>query len=438
MSVTDAKGCTTNAQATITQPAAALSASISGQTNVSCFNGTGSATASAAGGTAPYAFSWNTIPAQTTATAGNLSAGTYTVTVTDAKGCTTNAQATITQPVSGLLANISGQTNVDCFGNSTGSATASAAGGIAPYSFSWNTVPAQTTATATNLAAGTYTVTVMDANGCTTNAHATITQPAVLSASISGQTNVSCFGNATGSVTASAAGGTAPSTFSWNTIPAQTTATASNLAAGTYTVTVTDASGCTTNAQATITQPAAALSAQINVMNDHCFGGNDGSATVVPNGGTSPYTFSWNTVPVQTTATASNLAAGTYAVTVTDAKGCTTNTQATVIAPPQLQVTVQAGSIPVLGGTTTVTLTITGGAGNDTVCLGNNCVQAANGVATFTVQAGTYTFSITDANGCGISASNITIAPGPMPQGPISPYYLTAGEQGNNWVVQVD
>ena len=141
---------------------------------------------------------------------------------------------------------------------------------------------------------------------------------------------------------------------------------------------------------------------------------------------------------MQTRATVSNLAAGTYTVTVTDANGCTTNAQGTVIAPPQLKVTVQAGTIPVLGGTTTVTLTVTGGTGSDTVCLGNNCVPAVNGVATFTVQSGTYTFSITDANGCGISASNITIAPGPMPQGPISPYYLTAGEQGKNWVVQVD
>ena len=336
VTVTDTKGCTTTAQATITQPQAALAAQISAQTNVSCFgNTTGSATVTPGGGTSPYTFSWSTNPVQTGATATNLTAGTYSVTVTDASGCTTNAHATITQPAAALSASISGQTNVSCFGNGTGSATASAAGGTAPYTFSWNTIPAQTTATASNLTAGTYTVSVTDAKGCTTNAQATITQPAAaLSASISGHTNVSCFGNATGSATASAAGGTAPYTFSWNTIPAQTTATASNLTAGSYTVSVTDAKGCTTNAQATITQPAAALSASISGhTNVSCFGNATGSATASAAGGTAPYTFSWNTIPAQTTATASNLTAGTYTVSVTDAKGCTTNAQATITQP---------------------------------------------------------------------------------------------------------
>ena len=274
-------------------------------------------------------------------------------------------------------------------------------------------MPVQTTATATNLAAGTYTVTVTDANGCTTTAQATITQPAAaLAASISNQTNVSCFGNATGSATASPTGGTSPYTFSWNTIPVQTTATATNLAAGTYTVTVTDAKGCATTAQATITQPANALSVHINPTNPACAGVANGSATAVPSGGTSPYTFSWNTNPVKTTATISNLGPGTYTVTVTDAHGCTATGQTTLTSPPALQVNVQTGVIQQAGGTTTITLTVSGGTPNYTVCLGQNCVQTAS-VAQFTVPAGTYSFTITDAHGCGASASNIVI---PAPQ----------------------
>ncbi|WP_174544390.1 SprB repeat-containing protein, partial [Flavobacterium glycines] len=204
------------------------------------------------GGTTAYSYSWNTTPVQTTATATNLAAGTYTVNVTDAKGCTTSAQVTITQPEAALSATISNSTNVNCYGGATGSATVSVTGGTTAYSYSWNTTPVQTTATATNLAAGTYTVNVTDAKGCTTSAQVTITQPAAaLSATISNSTNVNCYGGATGSATVSVTGGTTAYSYSWNTTPVQTTATATNLAAGTYTVNVTDAKGCTPSDQFT-------------------------------------------------------------------------------------------------------------------------------------------------------------------------------------------
>ena len=160
------------------------------------------------------------------------------------------------------------QTNVLCFGNSTGSATVTAANGTSGYTYSW-APSGETAATASGLAAGTYTVTVTDANGCTTTATANITQPAAaLTASITAQTNVLCFGNATGSATVTAANGTSGYTYSWAP-SGETTATASGLAAGSYVVTVTDANGCTTTATATITQPAAALTASIT-SSDQC------------------------------------------------------------------------------------------------------------------------------------------------------------------------
>src|ERR1035438_2329878 len=162
-----------------------------------------------AGGTPNYNYLWNTAPPQSSSTASNLPAGTYVVTVTDAHGCTTTAQATISQPPSSLTAGISSQTNVSCFGLNDGSATVTAAGGTPIYSYFWNTAPPQSSATASNLPAGTYVVTVTDAHGCTTTAQATITQPpASLTAAISSQTNVSCFGLNDGSATVTAAGGT--------------------------------------------------------------------------------------------------------------------------------------------------------------------------------------------------------------------------------------
>src|ERR1035438_1145519 len=167
-----------DAQVTISQPPASLTAGIIAQTNVNCFGlNDGSASVTVAGGTTNYSYLWNTAPPQSGSTANNLPAGTYVVTVTDAHGCRKTDQATITQPPASLTADISAQTNVSCFGLNNGSASVTIAGGTLNYSYLWNTAPPQSSSTANNLPAGTYVVTVTDAHGCTTTAQATITQP---------------------------------------------------------------------------------------------------------------------------------------------------------------------------------------------------------------------------------------------------------------------
>jgi hypothetical protein len=181
-------------------------------------------------------------------------------------------------------------------------------------------VPAQTTATASGLVAGTYTVTVTDDEGCSAIASVTINQPAQIGLTMT-KVDVSCFGGNDGSATVTVSGGSAPFTYLWNTVPAQTTATASGIVAGTYTVTVTDDEGCSATASVTINQPAQ-IDLTMSKVDVSCFGGNDGSATVTVSGGSAPFTYLWNTVPAQTTATASGLVAGTYTVTVTDDEGC--------------------------------------------------------------------------------------------------------------------
>ncbi|MTH18312.1 SprB repeat-containing protein, partial [Flavobacterium sp. LC2016-01] len=138
--------------------------------------------------------------------------------VTDSKGCTDDETVTIGEPSNVLTALIDSKTDVSCKGDATGSATASATGGTAGYTYSWNTVPVQTGATATDLKTGTYTVTVTDSKGCTDDETVTIGEPSnVLTALIDSKTDVSCKGDATGSATASATGGTAGYTYSWNT-----------------------------------------------------------------------------------------------------------------------------------------------------------------------------------------------------------------------------
>ena len=158
---------------TITQPNQ-LSVSISVNSNVSC-NGlsNGSATATPAGGTSPYVYSWNTSPSQTNQKATGLSIGTYTVKVTDFQGCTASASIIITQPVI-LTASTTVNVNVNCNGGATGSATANPSGGTSPYLFSWNTSPVQAKQQATGLTAGNYTVTITDNHSCTVTALTTI------------------------------------------------------------------------------------------------------------------------------------------------------------------------------------------------------------------------------------------------------------------------
>jgi PKD repeat protein len=401
--VRDNNLCFVFVNTTITQPVVLTVTAT--HVDVLCFgNATGSATATPAGGTAPYTYSWNTVPVQTAATATGLAAGTYNVTVTDNNGCTANTNVTITQPI--ILTVTTSQVNVLCNGNATGTATATPSGGSGPYTYSWNTVPVQTTATATGLIAGAYTVTVTDNNGCITPAIVTITQPAALSVTTT-QVNVLCFGNSTGSATATPAGGTAPYTYSWNSVPVQTTATASNITAGSYTVTVRDANNCTTTATVNITQPVAALTLTTTKVDVLCNGNTTGSATVTPAGGTAPYTYSWNTIPVQTAATATGLAAGSYSVTVTDNNGCTATTNVSIIQPTALTISISQTNVNCFGNSTaTATATPSGGAAPYTYSWNTVPVQTtptATGLA-----ANSYIVTVTDNNGC-ISTAGVTI-----------------------------
>ncbi|MCB9184823.1 MAG: choice-of-anchor L domain-containing protein [Flavobacteriales bacterium] len=410
--ITDANGCTATQSVVISQPAAALSISISAQTAVACHgSATGSATISVSGGTAPYSYAWNTTPVQNGPTASNMPAGNWTCTVTDANGCIATRTVTITQPAAALGSSVSAQTMVACFGGANGSATVSANGGTAPYSYAWNTVPAQNSASANNLTAGNYTCTITDANGCLTTRNVTITQPAAaVTSTLTAQSNVLCFGGTTGSATVSAAGGTAPYGFSWNTTPPQSSATASALPAGTWTCTITDANGCATTRNVVIAQPASALGGSISAQtNVSCFGGANGSATVSAAGGTTPYSYAWNTSPVQTGATATGLTAGSYACTITDANGCATSSSVSIGQPAAAlnasiasQVNVSCFGL----ATGSAAINVSGGTAPYTYNWNTTPVQTAAAAANLT--AGTWTCTVTDANGCTV-ARNVTI-----------------------------
>jgi hypothetical protein len=370
-----------------------VSATIS-QTNVICNGGsTGSASVTATGGTAPYTYNWAP-SGGTFATASNLTAGSYTCTITDANQCTITKTVTITQP-SAVTATTS-QTNVSCNGGATGSASVTASGGTAPYTYSW-APSGGTLATASNLAAGSYTCTIRDANQCTITKTVTITQPSAVTATTT-QTNVSCNGGTNGSATVSATGGSAPYTYSWAP-SGGTLATASNLAAGTYTCTIRDANQCTITKTVTITQPSA-VTATTTQTNVNCNGGTNGSATVSATGGTAPYTYSW-TPSGGILATASNLAAGSYTCTIRDANQCAITKTVTITQPIAVTATTTQTNVSCNGGSTgSASVTASGGTAPYTYSWapsGGNLATASN------LATGTYTCTITDANQCAIT-----------------------------------
>jgi gliding motility-associated-like protein len=347
-------------------------------------NSTGSIDLTVIGGTGTYTYSWNTTPVQTTEDLTNLQAGTYTVTVTDQSNCTTTATAVISEPTAPLLASTT-QTNVLCNGNTTGSIDLTVTGGTSPYTYSWNTTPVQTTQDLSNLGAGSYTATITDDNGCSTTASVTITEPGALIATLDGQINVTCFGGNNGSVLITPSGGVGPYSIS----PAQ-----NNLIAGSYTFLATDNNGCQYPVNAQITEPQADLTVSIvNQTNVSCNGLSDGSVILSILGGTTPYSTSPSTT---------NLSSGSYTFIVTDDSGCSSSVSTVITEPAVLDAQASNTIITVSGGTSTVTITANGG------------TSPYTGTGDFIVTAGTYSYTVTDANGCSDVVSITITEPLPL------------------------
>jgi len=385
------------------------------ETNSIDCNGDSNAEISAlvSGGTSPYTYTWsNNVLNYSGTTATGLSAGTYTITVTDVNNLTTSNSITITQPTA-LSASLS--TNpVVCHGGSDGDVNLTVSGGTASYTYSWSNQA--TTEDLANVAANTYTVVVTDANGCTATNSATITEPTAIQASISSQTNVACHGMSTGALTTTITGGTANYTYTWSNgtstaNSASLTNSISGLSAGVYTVTVTDANACSASVSETITQSALINISLDSKTNVACNGGSTGSATVSTTGGVSPYTYQWsNQSPTKILAgsTNSNLAAGVYVVTVTDANSCTASYSLTITQPTAISVSATASPVTCNGGTDgDVNLTVSGGTAGYTYSWSNQAEteDLAN------VTANIYTVVVTDANSCTATTSGTVTQP---------------------------
>jgi gliding motility-associated-like protein/uncharacterized repeat protein (TIGR01451 family) len=329
VNVSDANGCGFFESFVIAQPDTLLYFTSGSSTTISCFGDTtASVSIGLAGGTVPYAFAWSN--GDTTQNISNLGAGTYDVTVTDSNGCQLAQSFTITEPP--LLELSETHTDILCFGDATGDIDVSTTGGTQPYSYSWSN--SSTSEDLTAITAGTYTLTSTDGNGCTATVSATIAQPLMGLALSSTPTDVLCFGGNDGAINLTVSGGTSAYTFSWNN--SETTEDLATLEAGTYTVTITDANGCTLLQSITVDQPNAPLTLT-GEGSSICLGASNGEAIVVANGGTPIYYYQWDTAPDDTLDVLTNLLPGTYAVTVTDQNGCSESISFTVDQPDGLE-----------------------------------------------------------------------------------------------------
>ena len=365
----------------------------------------GSAIATATTSNPPLTYSWST--GATTSAINNLAAGSYTCTVTSATSCSIVQTFTITTSVGPA---VTFTTTPSICNASNGSATLTASGGSAPYTYGWITTPAQISPTASGLMAGTYSVLVGDASGC--SATYTVAVPLVVNTfSVTpAQTNVKCFGSNNGSANATPSGGAAPYSYAWSTTPAQTTPSISNISAGNYSVTITDANGCTKTATFIIMQPAALTTTTSVVNNTKCHLSSDGNAATNPSGGTAPYIYGW-TPTGQNTQTASGLMAGTYSAVVTDSSGCIVSSPVIITQPTAISLTqtVANASCGVSNGSASVSAT--GGTGAYTYLWLTSPVQITPTVSN--LASGIYTVLVTDANGCNQSMPVNVSAAGP-------------------------
>lgn len=387
VTVTDQSGCTAIKSASITQPNA-ITATIAA-TMTSCGTANGTATVTAGGGTPGYTYLWTN--ASTTASISGLGAGGYTVTVTDSRGCTatasTNITASTTLDASGTV------TNARCNGGNTGGIALTVTGASGTVTYTWNT--GATTPSVSSLTAGNYSVTINDSRNCSVVKQFTVGQPNALAASVSG-TMTAC-GSSNGTATATASGGTSGYTYRWNT--GATTAAITGLAAGTYTVTITDANLCTASASITIT-PSTALSVNVTTTAVRCNGAATGAAVATPSGGAQPYTYSWSngTTVVSTVANPSGLTAGNYLLTVNDAVGCSNSQVVTIAQPSAISIflDVRDAVCSSTSGSVLNTSSVTGGTQPYSYLWSNG----ATTLALSNLSAGTYTLTVTDGNGC--------------------------------------
>jgi gliding motility-associated-like protein len=393
LTVTDSHGCHDTVPVTIGSGGSITASAVS--TNVLCHGqSTGSITVTVVGGSSPYTYHWTSTDSSNTGTHNNLAAGVYIITVTDQNGCSTIVRDTIRQSTALTHTYTSVQTSC---GTSNGSAIVTVSGGTPAYSYFWN--GGQGTADSIyNVAAGSYTCMITDANGCHDSAVVSISNSGGVVASLSGTTDATCHGSADGSITINASSGTAPYEYHWSPTDSSTINVKTGLSAGTYTVIVTDVSGCLSTVSASVSQPAT-LSHTITIGATTC-GLNNGYALVLESGGTPGYTYLW-TSGLGSADSFTTGASGIDTLFITDSRGCLDTAIVTIAATPPLTATISHINVTCYDSTNgTFIILATGGTTPYTYHWGST----TTGINTQTgFAAGTYTMTVSDAGSCSVT-----------------------------------
>ncbi|MDF3026458.1 MAG: gliding motility-related protein [Fluviicola sp.] len=407
VTVTDANGCIATANTAITSPTPLVVGFV--KTNATCNNTcNGSITVNASGATPGYQYSLNGAANQASNSFTALCDGAYTVLVTDANGCSATINTTVTEPPVLNLVLVS--TVPSSCGSNNGSLTVSASGGTPNYTYTVGAVT-QASGTFSGLAPAVYNVTVTDLNGCTQVLSVTVGTTVSPTASILSQQPVSCFGGFNGSAIIGFSGGTPNYTFSLSPGPSnQASNVFNNLAAGSYTATVTDANGCIATVPLTIVQPAQ-LTYTTVITNASCNGVCDGQIQINATGGTAPYDYSHDNGLTFTPANPiTNLCAGSVDIVVRDFKGCLVNSTVNITQPAPLAATFTTVN-PVCNGSCdgSITVNASGGVPAYNYSLNGGATQVSNTL--LNVCSGTQDVIITDANGCTLEVNPVLVDP---------------------------
>jgi hypothetical protein len=397
----DATSNTVATTVTLTQPNV-LKDTLINTYHSACYGGFGGAAQQISGGTPGYTYLWAPSGSTGQATGGVIPNTVFTATVTDSRGCTASTTISVTQPAQFFITTSS--TNIACNGGANGIMSVAATGGFNSFTYSWNTVPIQTTATANNVPPGTYTITVKDNIICPKTATVTITQPTAMTATGSNVT-LTCYGQTNGSACITAGGGVSPYSYNW----APSIGTASCLpgqGAGIYTCTVTDANLCTKTKTITITQSAYQITPSItSSTNLTCFGSTNGGALAAAYGGTGSLTYNWMPGSINTLAI-NNIVAGTYTFTAKDANNCTKTATVTITSPTAInpnETIVHPTCFGLVNGN--INLNVNGGTSGYTYLWAPGSGTASS---MSSLSIGSYSCTITDANNCSTS-TQITI-----------------------------
>lgn len=388
VTVKDANGCTgTDVHSISNQGSPLATATV---TPAGCNQTNGSINLSVTGGTPNYSFSWDN--GANVEDPQNLGVGTYTVTITDAAQCTATATATVGNPNAPNASAVPSLSDCD---QPTGSIDLAVTGGTPDYTYEWSN--GATVQDPTGLAAATYTVTVTDAANCSSTAAATVTYPP--SPAANAVANQAGCGQSNGSVDLTVSGGTPGFSYLWSN--GDTIQDPVNLAAGSYSVTVTDEAGCTTTIAVTVTNPnAPAASAQSTAAT--C-GLENGSIDLQVNGGTPPYQYSWSSGSV--TEDLSGVAAGFYTVTITDAASCSATVSEEVEGPQPLDTVNFLITCNSAASEYVVSFAITGGTIPYSSASGNGLVTGSVFESQPIMSGASYSFNIVDSAACSLAVS---------------------------------